>query len=54
MSIKLYDKVRLSNGRTATIVDILDDGGEYIVDVDVAEEKRETIEISIDNIDAFV
>ncbi|MGN0194611.1 MAG: hypothetical protein ACI39G_05835 [Pseudoramibacter sp.] len=36
--LKQYDKVLLKDGRTATIVEILGDGDEYIVDVDLKDD----------------
>lgn len=50
MEIKLYDKVLLKNGKTATVVEILKEGVEYIVDIDIAKDDWKTQEISIDDI----
>lgn len=35
MTVRQYDRVRLSDGRTCTIVDILKAGYAYIADVDL-------------------
>lgn len=45
MKIKLYDKVILKNGKTATIIDILEEGIAYLVDVDLPGPDWDTIEI---------
>lgn len=45
MTIKQYDKVRLKDGRTCTIVDILKEDTAYIVDVDLPGPDWDTIEI---------
>jgi len=45
MSVKLYSKIVLKDGRTATVVDILEDGVAYIVDVDLPGPDWDTIEI---------
>lgn len=37
MTVKQYDKVRLKDGRTGTIVEVLEDGIEYIVDIDLSD-----------------
>lgn len=54
MDIKLYDKVRLKDGRTASVVEILKEGAEYIVDIDVAEDDWETQEISAADIESVI
>lgn len=46
MKIKQYDKILLKDGRTASVVEILEEGKEYIVDVDLPDSEWETIEIS--------
>lgn len=50
MTIKQYDKVRLKDGRTCTIVDILEDGTAYIADVDLPGPDWETIGIQHEDI----
>lgn len=50
MTIKQYDKVRLKDGRTGTIVEILEDGIEYIADIDLPNSDWETIEIEYKDI----
>lgn len=45
MTIKKYDRVVMKDGRTATIVDILEDGVAYLVDVDLPGPDWDTIEI---------
>lgn len=47
---KQYQKIKLKDGRTATIVEILEAGSEFIVDVDLPGPDWETIEISVDMI----
>lgn len=50
MIIEQYDKVLLKDGRTASVVEILEENVEYIVDVDLPGPSWETIEISRDEI----
>ena len=45
MNLQQYDKIVLKDGRTATIVEVLDDGKAYIVDVDLPGPDWETVEI---------
>lgn len=45
MSIELYDKVQLKDGRTCFIADILEEGIAYIADVDISDTEWDTIEI---------
>lgn len=45
MTIKQYDKIILKDGRTVTVVEILEDGVAYLVDVDLPGPDWETIEI---------
>ena len=45
-----YQKITLKDGRTATIVEVLEPDREFIVDVDLFGPDWETIEISIDMI----
>ena len=48
-----YSKVVLKDGRTATIVEILKENVEYIVDVDLEGPDWETIEVSADEISVW-
>nr|WP_325302753.1 hypothetical protein [uncultured Dysosmobacter sp.] len=48
--IKPYDKVRLKDGRTATIVEILEPGIAYLADIDLPGPDWETEEIRQDDI----
>lgn len=50
MIIKQYDKVILKDGRTATIVEILEDGVAYLVDVDLPGPDWDTIDIKYEDI----
>lgn len=54
MTIKQYDKAKLKDGRTCTIVDILEEGVAYIVDVDLPGPDWETIEILQEDIDEII
>lgn len=49
--IKQYDKVRLKDGRTATIVEVLEEGVAYLVDVDLPGPDWDTIEIRQEGIE---
>ncbi len=53
MTIEQYSKVILKDGRTATIVEILEDGATYLVDVDLPGPDWDTIEILQDDIKSF-
>lgn len=50
MIIKQYDKIVLKDDRTATVVEILEDGVAYLVDVDLPGPDWDTIEIRHDDI----
>lgn len=54
MTVKQYDKVRLKDGRTCTIVEVLKEDKAYIVDVDLAGPDWETIEIRREDIDEII
>lgn len=54
MIVKQYDKIRLKDGRTATIVEVLKEGMAYIVDVDLPGPDWETIEIYQKEIDKII
>lgn len=43
--LELYDRITLKNGRTATIVEILEPDIAYVVDVDLGSNEWDTIEI---------
>lgn len=45
MTIKQYDKIILKDGRTATVVEVLEDGKAYLVDIDLPGPDWDTIEI---------
>ena len=45
MDIQQYDRVRLKDGRTGTVVEVLEEGAAYVVDVDLPGPDWETIEI---------
>lgn len=46
MKIKQYDKIVLKDERTATVVEILEDGVAYLADVDLPGPDWDTIEIN--------
>lgn len=50
MKVKQYDKVVLIDGRTATIVDVLEDGVAYLADVDLPGPDWETVQIRQEDI----
>lgn len=45
MKIEQYDKIILKDGRTAFVVEILEEGVAYIVDVDLPDSEWDTIEV---------
>lgn len=49
MKIKELDRVKLKDGREATIMDIL--GPDYVVDIGESEEEYDTIIIKFDEIE---
>ena len=49
MDFNLYDRIRLKDGRTASVVEIFGDGEDLLVDVDL-EKYWETIWIKKDDI----
>ncbi|WLD86212.1 hypothetical protein QU660_06850 [Stomatobaculum sp. F0698] len=49
-----YSKVILKDGRTATVVEILKENVEYIVDVDLEGPDWDTIEVSADEISGLL
>lgn len=50
MKINLYDKVRLYNDKTCTIVEVLEEDTAFIADVDLPGPDWETVEISYNDI----
>lgn len=54
MKIEEFDKVLLKDGRTATIVEILKEDVEYIVDVNLPGPDWETVEISQKDIEKVI
>lgn len=50
MTIKQYDKIILKDGRTATIVEVLEEGKAYIADVDLPDDEWDTIDVWQDDI----
>jgi len=50
MERKLYETIKLKDGREATIVEIL--GSDYIVDVGSSPEDWDTILVKADEVDA--
>ena len=54
MKLKQYDKVKLKDGRTATITEILEEGVAYLVDINLPGPDWDTVEIRYDDIDAIL
>jgi HSP20 family molecular chaperone IbpA len=54
MKINKYDKILLNNGKTATVIEILKEDTEYLVDVDLAGPDWDTIEIGSDDIKCVI
>lgn len=54
MKIEQYDKIRLKDGRTASVVEIFEEGVAYLVDVDLPGPEWETIDITFDDIEAVI
>lgn len=54
MIVNQYDEVILKDGRTATIVEILEDGIEYLADVNIGDDEWDTIEISHQDINEVI
>ena len=54
MDIKLYDKVRLKSGETASIVEIYEDGIAYEADIDRPDGSIDTDTIRQEDIAAIV
>ena len=49
--VKKYDKVRLKDGRTATIVEVLEEGVAYLADIDLPGPDWATEEIRQEDIE---
>lgn len=49
--VKKYDKVRLKDGRTATIVEVLEEGVAYLADIDLPGPDWDTEEIRQEDIE---
>lgn len=49
--VKKYDKVRLKDGRTATIVEVLEEGVAYLADIDLPGPDWGTEEIRQEDIE---
>ena len=54
MSIKLYTKVVLKDGRTATIVEVFENGKAYLVDVALPDGEWDTIEVTAEEIESII
>ncbi len=50
MTVAQYNKVRLKDGRTGTIVEVLEDDTAYIADIDLVGPDWETVEIRKEDI----
>lgn len=50
MEITQYSRIILRDGRTATVVEVLESGKAYIVDVDLSGTDWETIQITQNDI----
>lgn len=51
MGIKMFDKVLLKNGRTAFIVEIYGDSGDFEADINMPDGETETDTINITEIE---
>ena len=54
MTIKLFDKVLLKDGRSASIVEILKEGFAYLVDVDLPGPAWDTIYVEYKDIEKVI
>jgi len=54
MIIKQYDKVKLKDGRTATIVEVYKPGVAYIADIDLPGPDWETVDIKESEIESVI
>lgn len=53
MKIRLYDRIKLKSGHTASVVEIFDDGKAFLADVD-RDGDTYTEEITIDEIETVM
>lgn len=54
MTIKQYDRIRLKDGRTGTVVEVLEENTAYIVDVNLPGPDWDTIDIRHEDIDEIL
>lgn len=54
MKIEMFDKVLLKDGRTAFIVEIYGNSGDYEADIDLPDGVTETDTINISNIEKIL
>lgn len=54
MKIEEFDKIILKDGRTASVVEILEEGVAYLIDVDLPGPDWDTIEIRQKDIEAVI
>ncbi|MCI8992263.1 MAG: hypothetical protein HFG80_05975 [Eubacterium sp.] len=54
MKIEEYDKIKLKDGRTASVVEILEEGVAYLVDVDLPGPEWDTIEVWQEEIESVL
>lgn len=54
MNVKQYDKILLKDGKTATVVEVLEEGEAYLVDVDLPGPDWDTIEIRQEDINEAI
>lgn len=50
MKMEQYDRIRLKDGRTASVVEIFEEGVAYLVDVDLPGPEWETIDVKYEDI----
>lgn len=54
MKIKQYDRIKLQDGRTATVVEIFGDDELYLVDVDLPGPDWDTISVKKEDIESVI
>lgn len=54
MKIELYSKILLKDGKTATVVEILNPQKDFLVDVDLPGPDWETIQVGYDDIERLI
>jgi hypothetical protein len=52
--IKIYDRVKIKNGKYAVIVDILEVGKAYMADIEISDDEYSTESISHSDIDFII